>query len=188
MRLLPPIPVCDDAEFSDDGTRRYWLSRKTGPAPGIVGLFMGLNPSTAGADVSTNDHTVAKWSGFASRWGWEGYFVVNMFGHIETVSGKLRGLSYEQAVGPDNDRVIRAIAQHIDNIVVCWGNNVPGHLERRVTEVMGILSEVNPDARVSCFGLSQEGSPLHPLRLSYDTQLVPFTLTKASRPSRRDSE
>lgn len=186
MRLELPIPARDDAEFSKDGTKRYWLSRgvpQNVVAP--IGLYIGLNPSTAGAEASTDDPTVRKWRGFSQRFGWSGFWACNAFAHIETYSKKLQGLSYAQLVGEHNDSVLRRAVSVAGVVVVCWGRNVPVLLERRIDEVMEIIRTERPYDPPLCFGRSKDGHPLHPLTLGYDTPLEPYVRASRPRASRR---
>ncbi len=191
MRIVPPSPVCDDAEFSADGLERLWLSRKvveinwrSDVAP--IGLFVGLNPSRAGAAREDTDHTITKGIEFARRWGWSGFWMGNLFTCVETYSAKLKNLSYETAVGQHGSVVLQAMIPLAHKIVVCWGSAVPKHKLRRIAEVCDQIRALkHSDTGVLCFGLSKDGHPMHPLRLSYDTPLVPFELPDG-RPGRRD--
>lgn len=188
MRLIPPSPVCDDAEFSADGLERLWLSRKVerqvgAPLNGHVGLIIGLNPSTAGA--AENDATIRKEIEFARRWGWSGFWKANLFTHIETDSTKLKKMSYLEACGSHGSDVLEALIPVAAEIVVCWGASVPKHMTHRIPAVCARLRVLRqPAAKVLCFGLSKGGHPVHPLYLSYETELIPFDLP-ATR-SRRD--
>jgi len=184
VRLRPPSPICDDAEFSEDGKRRYWLSRHVAPS-GPVGLYLGLNPSTAGAD--RDDHTVRKWSGFARRFGWTGYWVGNVSTHIEPHSKKLKQLSQAELVGPDDNAVLEALIAGADHIVLCWGNGIPSPILWRANEVLSLVYARARPSAVSMFGLSKKGQPVHPLTLGYDTPLQGY-YPPPERASRRDSE
>jgi len=175
IRLKPPVPICDDAEFSPDGLERLWLSRKVAET-GPVGLFIGLNPSTAGATVDTNDHTITKECEFARRFGWSGFWKVNIFTCIETYSANLKSLAFVTAVGLHGDAVLRVVLPLAQVIVVCWSASVPKNKLHRIRQVEEMLRELAPEAALGCFGLSKDGYPVHPLRLSYDTRLVPYEL------------
>jgi hypothetical protein len=182
MRLLPPTPVCDDAEFVNAGLERIWLSRRVADA-GPVGLFIGLNPSTAGA--TETDHTITKEKEFARRWGWSGFWKGNLFTCVETYSANLKNLRLETAVGEQGDAVLGTMVLVAPEIVVCWGNNVPKDKRARITDVLHMIATLKRvDVPVRCFGLSKEGAPMHPLMLSYETQLVDFELP-GKRVSRR---
>jgi len=184
MRLVPPLPACADAEFDGEGKHRYWLSRSVpSEFAGRIGLCLALNPSKAGATDDDDDHTVRKWKGFAKRWGWGGFWVGNLFSYIETESQKLRQISYAHAVGERNNEVLAAMIAVAPEIVLCWGNNVPHALRRRVDEVLDLVRvRRSPLSSVSCLGLTAQGAPWHPLRLGYDTPLQPWVFKeKASR-------
>lgn len=184
MRLVPPLPVCDDAEFSADGAERLWLSRRVADT-GPLGLIIGLNPSTAGASVKTNDPTIKKATEFTKRWGWGGFWMANLFTRIETYSQNLKNMTYTEACGEHGSDVLEAMIPHAEQIVVCWGAAVPKHMRHRISSVcvrIAILKQ--PDALVRCFGTSKDGHPIHPLYLSYETQLREFDLPEG-RATRR---
>ena len=185
--MSPRLPrldnITDDAEFSLGGDYRYWLSRRVAEE-GPVGLFLGLNPSKAGA--MGDDHTVRKWKGFASRWGWSGFLVGNLFTFIETKSAKLKGLAPHQVNDEHSDQVLTDLMKWAPTIVLCWGNNVPKHLNSRVARVLDMLSEHHRQDFLYTFGLSKSGSPTHPLTLGYDTPLRGYTI--ARRLSRRERD
>ncbi len=181
VRLIPPYPICDDAEFSADGTERLWLSRKVEePTPGTtgarpVGLVIGLNPSKAGA-VET-DHTITKLKVFTRSWGWSGFWMANLFTYIETHSAKLAGVSFETAVGAYGTQVLEALIPLAPEIVVCWGAGVPKHKAHRAASVVARLQLMKQaQAVVRCFGHTASGAPVHPLRLAYETPLVTFRM------------
>lgn len=185
-RLTPPVPLTSDAEFDDAREHRYWLSRLTNPDPSLpTGLVIALNPSKAGADDDDDDATVRKWRGFAARWRWSGFWAANLFSYIETESAKLRDLSYAHAVGQHNDAVLAKMIAAAPEIVLCWGNNVPDALRRRVDSVLSLVKDRKmPATTVSCLGLTAQGAPWHVLRLGYDTPRVPWEFK--NKVNRRD--
>lgn len=184
MRLLPPSPVRSDAEFTGDGLERLWLSRKVAES-GPVGLIIGLNPSRAGAAVEDTDHTITKEMEYARRWGWSGFWKGNLFSCIETYSAKLKNMAFDTAVGTYGTQVLQAMIPLAPVIVVCWGSAVPRLKRHRVSAVCEMIRVLKrPEAEVFCFGVSQGGDPMHPLRLSYETKLREFELPE--RVSRRD--
>jgi hypothetical protein len=184
VRILPPLPICDDAEFSNDDTERLWLSRKVADS-GPVGLIIGLNPSTAGATLESNDHTIKKETEFSRRWGWGGFWKGNLFTAIETYSQNLKNMTFRQACGEHGSDVLEAMLPHAHEIVVCWGAAVPQHMSHRISSVCTRIRMLKqPGARVLCFGTTKNGHPVHPLYLSYDTPMVEFELP-IERASRR---
>ena len=184
MRLVPPLPVCDDAEFSSDGAERLWLSRKVADT-GPLGLIIGLNPSTAGATSETDDPTIKREKEFSRQWGWGGFWKGNLFTRIETYSQNLKNMTYRDACGMHGSDVLERMLPQASEIVVCWGAAVPKHMTHRISAVCTYIRMLKqPDARVLCFGTTQKGHPTHPLYLSYDTPMVEFELP-TERASRR---
>lgn len=183
--LHPPSQICDAAAF-DGSTHRLWLSRKVADT-GPVGLIIGLNPSKAGA--TDDDHTIRKEKVFSRNWGWSGFWKLNLFTVIETDSRKLRDFDYATAVGAHGSEVLENFLPHAAAVVVCWGSAVPKHMRHRIPSVCARVRYLKaPGAMVFCFGTSKEGQPMHPLRLGYDTKLVPFELNAQSRPSIREDD
>lgn len=178
-RLEPPTPICDDAEFWNAGLERLWLTRRVADA-GPVGLVLGLNPSRA--DAVEDDHTIKKMRVFAERWGWSGFIMANLFTCVETYSAKLKNLAYHTAVGEYGSRVLERLVYQVPHIVCCWGAAVPKQKRHRVSAVQAYLRVLaRPDAKLWCFGLAKDGSPVHPLMLGYDTPLVPYVLPEQPR-------
>lgn len=176
--------IADDAEFSPNGLERLWLSRKVAEE-GQAGLIIGLNPSTAGA--ANDDQTIRKEKEFARRWGWGGFWKLNLFTRIETVSTKLKQMTLQEATGEYADQVLDAFIPKAFEIVVCWGAAVPKHMASRVEVVKGQIARRKwAAARVLCFGTTNAGAPKHPLYLPYETPLVEFELPTARRGRRDD--
>lgn len=158
------------AILSPCGTYRYQLQRTWGEGRRVA--FIGVNPSTA--DATTDDHTVRKWRGFASRWGFDGFVVGNLFAYRST-NVRMLALA-EDPVGPDNDHHLRTMLAAADLVVPCWGSleKVPGWkakqlMRDRSEAVRGLLRESGLPVQV--LGLTVQGDPLHPLTLGYETKL-----------------
>lgn len=147
------------AIISECGRYRYYLTRswnevgvseKAAQTP----LFIGVNPSTADADV--DDATVRKWTGFCARWGHTRFAVVNLFAYR---SPDVKHL--EQArdpIGKENDWYFaQAINKH-DLIIPCWGSRgkIPKQLHYRIDIVNVLLQGKN----VKCFGKTTSGDPM----------------------------
>lgn len=177
LRLFPPLKRANDAEFSPDGRCRYWLTRivEVGMLP-YVGLFIGLNPSKAGA--VDNDQTIRKEIGFASRWGWSGFWKANLFAHVETESALLRELAYDYAVGDRNDDCLKEMVARAPEIVLCWGDSCPPMMRIRIAVVLGIVQKFKPHScQVFTLGLTTSGQPRHTSRIGYDTARVPWRVS-----------
>jgi hypothetical protein len=157
---------------------RYRLWRETGwiAGDGCV-TFVMLNPSTA--DSTTDDPTIRKCRGFASRMGMARFRVVNLFAWRATDPRQLAELAMTVAVGQENgDHLRAALSGHSwggrHEVVLAWGSTGGAKVAKMVRERLVVVRKLirlyAPNAR--CLGTAQDGSPRHPLMLSYDTPLT----------------
>lgn len=155
------------AIFSACGTWRYRLERDLGRAGPTVAI-LGVNPSTAGAEV--NDQTIRKDIGFGARHGWGRLIKGNLFAFCATDVKRLR--TAPDPVGPDNDLHLTAIMHDADTVIAAWGPRakLPPHLRPRYHKVARIADDAGKP--LMCFGVAQDGHPRHTLMLAYDTPLV----------------
>jgi hypothetical protein len=154
------------AILSACGRYRYGLDRSIGMGDRIV-VFIGVNPSTANADV--DDATVRKWRGFTARWGYDKFFVGNLFAWRST---DVRRLALaDDPIGPENDAHLRVMLSYAELVVPCWGDSgkLPVSLRMRVEAVRELICESGRP--VKCLGLTKGGDPKHPLMLGYSTAL-----------------
>lgn len=131
-------------------------------------VFLMFNPSTA--DAEKDDHTIRKCIGFAKEWGYPGVTVVNLFAIRSTDPREVSKVSFEDAVGPDNDREILTACVTAAAVVCAWGCGQ--HMRKRsdrVDRALRMIVEAYPDLPIACLGRSADGNPRHPLMLSYDT-------------------
>lgn len=161
------MTVYRDAVLSDDGQYRYWLERTWNASrPPLVWIM--LNPSTA--DAKVDDATIRVCMGRAHKLVAGGIIVVNLFAYRATRPADL----YHQVdpIGPENNAyLLRAMEIDSVRIVVAWGaHGVYRGRDRAVWELFNTLRR-DP---LYCLGTTKGGSPKHPLRISYDTPLVPW--------------
>ncbi|WP_363318660.1 DUF1643 domain-containing protein [Hydrogenophaga sp.] len=144
------------------------MERQVAPGVGLTYGFFGVNPSTA--DAVINDHTVRKWIGFTHGWGGARFIVGNVFAFRAKEVTDLAGAL--DAIGPENDRHLRGIADEVDVLVPCWGavGKVPRHLRPRFEAVAAMLRASGKPVRH--LGLTACGNPKHPLNLAYVTPLT----------------
>jgi hypothetical protein len=144
---------------------RYRLWRSWGDLEKRVAFVM-LNPSTA--DESKDDPTIRKCVGFAKRWGFGALDVVNLFAWRSTDPDGL--LDAADPVGPDNDKMVRAVFDGADRVVLAWGSH--GAKIRKM-----VHARVRSGSLLSCSTTDDHGtlgycadlSPRHPLMLAYAT-------------------
>jgi hypothetical protein len=175
-----------DAVISPCGTYRYTLGRHI-PGDSLIHkpcLFVMLNPSKA--DATKDDPTIRRCIGFAKREGCTQLTVVNLFAYPATdpVDLDMAYMLETDVYGPENNHHIdRELRRHNAGrghlIIAAWGGH-PMAMRARATRAK------LRDAGAMCLGMTRGGEPRHPVRLWYDTPLVPWVVTAApsSAPSR----
>ncbi len=167
--------------------RRYrWSLRRAwppaGPHPGPSLTFVMLNPSTAGA--TRDDASIRRCRGFAEREGCSSFEVVNLFALVSTDPRGL--LADPDPVGFACDQAIVSACTGRDDrtVVVAWGANA-GHprLRPRALQVLELLDGHQVPCQV--LGITADGHPAHPLRLSRNAPLRPRILPAPHRGNQR---
>ena len=154
------------ATISACGQYRYHLWRVWCEEAPIM-CFVCQNPSTADADA--DDPTIRRCIGFATRDGFGGISVRNVFALRATDEREL--LTHPDPYGPDNDDHLLAAGQRslMTRLVVAWGNEFGGkRLREKYVRAACILAPQGP----YCLGTTKSGAPRHPLFLRADTELV----------------
>lgn len=159
------------AAFSPCGCYRWWLERRflpIGPQGAGRLLFIGLNPSAAGADH--DDPTLRRLQGFARRWGYGSLEVVNLFARISASPAVLGRL--EEPVGAATNRWISERLVACDGVWLGWGNG--GLWRDRHQEVLLLIEALAAAKPVGCIGLTAAGQPRHPLYAAAGTPWRPW--------------
>lgn len=149
------------AEMSHCKTYRYRLWRIWDRKLPIV-TFIMLNPSTA--DHLINDPTVERCQRRAIGMGFGGIRVANLFALRSTDPQAL--YQANDPIGPKNDQAILEQAKSARMVICAWGTH-GGHLARGAF-VHRMLLENGIQPHV--LALNQDGSPKHPLYVSYGTE------------------
>lgn len=156
-----------EATFSECRTYRYLLQRTWDASRKPLVMVM-LNPSIA--DVEQNDPTVERCQRRAMAMGFGGLVVTNIFALVSTDPGRL----YDTAdpVGKDNDGYILNAATEAGMTLCAWG--IHGEHLGRGKVVLHLLEQhgVTP----YCLGQNSDGSPKHPLYVSYDVKPRPLNV------------
>ena len=120
-------------------------------------LFILLNPSTA--DDKNDDKTVKKLIGFTKKYDFGGFYIGNLFSYISSSPNPKKFVHNEIK----NINHIKKMKKKCKKVVVGWGNlgNNPIWLSD-----IGI--------KPMCFGLNKNGTPKHPLYLSFKTELIKY--------------
>lgn len=149
------------AIYSDCERYRYALTRIWDEAGRKV-TFVMLNPSTA-TEVQ-NDPTVERCERRARALGFGSFQVTNIFAWRDTDPKNMRAAT--DPIGPENDAHILAASDWADQTICAWGTH-GRHLDRGAT-VQTLLSADRRD--LFHLGLTKNGTPKHPLYISYAQQ------------------
>ena len=151
-----------DAVISPCGRYRYLL-RRTWDYQRPRSLFIMLNPSTADAQV--DDATIRSCKRLALGLGHGSFEVVNLFGWRATDPDEL--IEANDAIGPDNDRIIEAAVARCDVAICAWGAHPMA--TSRAARVRDMVRSMRP--AIYCLGTTKAGAPRHPLYIKSGTQL-----------------
>lgn len=156
------------AFYSSCRTFRYRLWRRWGDSSRVL-VFLMLNPSTA--DHLTDDHTIRKCVGFASRAGHTGIEVINLFAFRATDPRDLKAHGY--LIGPQNTSHAQAVFNTYKDVVCAWGNasTAPPVIVRART-MISLARDAG--CNLKALALSANGFPRHPLMLPYGVEWTPF--------------
>src|SRR5690606_6711404 len=158
-----------DVVMSADTRYRQRMRRWMGAAfPERYILFIGMNPSTADANV--DDPTCAREWTFARREGFSGMVKCNV-GDYRATDPKMLVQPGIVAVSPANLPVIRQAASGAGRVVLCHGKLNKARAPAGKTIVETLRAD---GIELWCFGTNADGSPKHPLYLRADTPLVRF--------------
>ena len=152
------------AVTSPDDAFRYLLGRIWDQEKHLLVLGM-MNPSKARHDV--DDHTIRKCLGFARREAAGGILVVNMAALSATnpddmVAAHNAGIN---VVGEHNAAALDwALRLKYTIRIAAWGK-----IPEKVLPLTLASRRRFHDAGALCLGINADGSPKHPLTLSYDT-------------------
>lgn len=149
------------------GCHRLVLTRTWDKGLPKLGFIM-LNPSKATA--LQNDPTIIRCMMRAYLMRYGGIIVVNLFAYRSTDRHVLRTLSYNEAVGPDNDKYLVSELRKCGIVIAGWGND--GGLFNRDLKVKHILQEAG--IVLHALKISRDGNPYHPLYMSYKRKPIEF--------------
>ena len=154
------------AVYSPCERYRYALTRVWDEAaPRLV--YVMLNPSTA--TEAQNDPTIERCQRRAVRNGFGAMQICNLFAWRETSPAALKRA--REPVGAGNDAALTEAARWADAILCAWGVH-GAHLDAD-SHAKHILSQSGTP--LFHLGLTKAGHPRHPLYVSYEVALTPWT-------------
>ena len=157
-----------EAYISEDGLFRYWLLRVWNESLPMYALI-GSNPSIA--DEIRDDPTIKREIGFGERLGYGGMLKLNVGAFRDTEPRDWR--TAIDPLGPENSidhlqGYLIKFAPHL--VVAAWGKPCMSHAIGRARAAVIEKNIVG----MKCWGRNNDGSPKHPLMLSYTTPLKEF--------------
>ncbi len=125
--------------------------------------FIGLNPSTADAEL--DDNTIRRCIQFSKDWGFGGLLMLNLFAWRCTKPEELK--TVPDPIGPLNDfsdLIAQAQRWKCKKVVAAWGN----HGRKRGNEAVALIP------RLDCLARNQNGTPQHPLYVRASAIPAPY--------------
>lgn len=161
--------IARQAVLTNDGLYRLKLGRKMATGR-KVGLWLGVNPSTADAEL--DDASIRKLYGFGERLDIGEWWVGNMFAYRATDVRTLARI--QDPIGSATDVYLAQMMDAADVVIAGWGSigKVPLRLQGRWRDLVLLADERGKE--LMCWGTCGDGHPRHPLMLAYDTPLVPW--------------
>lgn len=147
------------AVISSCKTYRYLLWRIWDADKPMLTYLM-LNPTTA--DDRLNDPTMLRCMRRAEMLGYGGMWVVNLFA-VRAI-GTERLYHHADPVGPQNDVALLGACMQADTVMCGWG--LHGRVLNRGVDIAILLRDKN--IATQCFGINENGQPVHPYYLPYD--------------------
>lgn len=151
--------------YSRDMVFRYAFGRWWGDIDlETTAIWVLLNPATGDTERRPRP-TLNRCIARSRERGATGLAIVNLFAFRHTDPKQLRTAA--DRVGPANDATLRELTSAGLETVVAWGAH--GRLAGRSRAVAPLLSHP------MCLGTTRHGEPRHPLYVSLDARLVPWT-------------
>jgi hypothetical protein len=148
------------AIFSEDRKYRFVLWRIWNYSKPKI-MFIGLNPSTA--NETDPDNTISRLVGLVKKWGYGGFYMLNLFTYITPHPEELINCSNPLLL---SNEYLLEYSEKAEIIVFAWGNFKQA--KERAKEVISMF----PDA--FCIIKNKDGSPRHPLYVPANVELIKF--------------
>ena len=149
-----------------NGNYRYELSRVWDLKKEPIVVIM-CNPSSE--HTEKDDSIIRKLTMILDEHGYGEMVIVNFFAYKSLYPGLLTNIEEKEAIGPYNDYFIDGILRNELDVLVAWGN-FGKRYEKREKEILSKIKGL----KVFCLGKNKNGTPKHPVSISYGTKLVPY--------------
>lgn len=149
------------AVLSECGRYRYFLRRIWDADLPLLAVCM-LNPSSA--DAEKDDPTVRKLTNVATRWGYGGLAIVNLY----PLRASKPSVIWDSPDRADNgndewlDAIIKEAESNGNKLLVAWGND--GNYEGLADQFIERVKQAS-NVELITLGLTGDGHPRHPMAL-----------------------
>lgn len=164
----------DIYENSFDNSSRFLLGMD-GEKPLIS---IGLNPSTA--DEKKPDMTISKIIGFANRFGFDSFIMLNLYAQRATFPDnldiKLDKIKHSQNIS----KITEQLKKYDEiNILASWGEKIKkrGYLINCLKDINSALQNFKVNW-LQIGGLTKSGHPRHPSRAAYELGFQAFNFNR----------
>lgn len=131
-------------------------------------MFIGLNPSTA--TYKKLDPTVTRCANYAKAWGYDGFFMGNIYSYRATEPKNMLS-SNEEINEKLNDEILSIFMSKADKVILAYGNLVK---KDRLDEFFILHSKFRD--KFYCLKRNKNGSPAHPLYLKADIEPTEYII------------
>lgn len=140
-------------------------------------VWIMLNPSWG--DANRDDNTIKKCVAFAKLWGYGGIEIVNLFAYRTHSPDVLRQKGYPGFMGDRNMQYLHAVIKQHKDVLCAWGGNARCSAGIFIIDkVKAMVTKMQETMHIHTRALkvSADGTPWHPLYVSYKTERVYFNL------------
>ena len=165
----------DIVKMVGDEHVRYSLANK-GDNPLIV---FGINPSTANKDKP--DATMRRVMGFAERYGFDSFVMLNVYPLRATNPAALPQECDDVLHTANIQEIVNVVSSHPEaSILMAYGGNINSrkYLRPCLRDIIDALKPYNPKYFQIGTALNRDGSPKHPLMAPYSSAMTPCDIDK----------
>ena len=151
-----------DAVLSDCELYRFFLERTWDDDLPKLPICM-LNPSTG--DAEKDDPTICRLTHFATRWGYGGLAIVNLYPLRASKPSEMWASENRSHDGNDQwlDAIIVTAEKNGNKLLIAWGND--GAWEGEADQFIQRVKERSKTVELVTLGKTGHGNPRHPMAL-----------------------
>lgn len=142
-------------------------------------IVFGINPSTA--DKNKPDPTMRRVMGFAERYGFDSFVMLNVY-PLRATNPAALPQECDAAIHTANIReIVSVVSSHPEaSILLAYSGNINSrkYLRPCLRDIIDALKPYNPKYFQIGTALNRDGSPKHPLMAPYSSAMTPCDIDK----------